>query len=105
MAVPQRATVSGTPTKRRSSSGASATTSRVRSGRSERPSSRNASHFDSKPGDEPAPRQEVGAAGLRRGGWGGHRLVLVLGRLLGQFRAGQPGGPRLLLVLRSREAL
>src|ERR1700694_6175430 len=102
MAVPQRATVTGTPTKRRSSSGASATTSRVRSGRSERPSSRNASHSDSKRGDEPAPRQEVGAAGLRRGGWGGHRLVLVLGRPFGRFRGGASGGAPRLLRLCSR---
>src|SRR6202171_1183040 len=102
MAAPRRATESGTPTRARSSSGESATTSRVRSGQSGKPSSRNASHSDSKQGDEPAPRQEVGAPRLRRRGGRWYRLVPVLGGLLGQLRTRQPGRILLLLLLCGR---
>src|ERR1700716_3831119 len=97
---------SGTLRAIRSSSGASATTSRALKERSQRLSSQNGSRFDSKRDDDAPAASEVEKPGIR---WSRRRrpwLISFLGRLLVHCCAArQSSGTGLLLLLLGCEAV
>src|SRR5438445_8158954 len=105
MACRPPATASGTWTRKPSSSGASVTTSKEPSARSEKPGSRSDSLFDSKAADEPAAGHALGAARLRGCGGSGDWLVPLLDRLLVLVCPRQPARSGLFQLLRRRETL
>src|SRR5207302_10280302 len=88
-----------------SSSAGLAMTSEARRRRSAKPSYRSALPFASKPVDEAMGGASMALAFVRRGGWGGYRVLSGLGRQLVPVHQREPAGTWIFLFHRTGRAL